>query len=211
MQIALISAASAFIIIALPFLAVILFLVQHFYLRTSKQLRLLDLEAKAPLYSQFMDTISGLATIRAFDWQRRLQDDNYVLLDSAQRPYYLLFCIQRWLNLVLNLLIAGLGVVLLGVAIGLKGTVSAGAVGLAMVNIITLGETLQYAIIEWTALETSLGAVSRISGFIRDTPCESESSKMCDVPGSWPSHGAIEFRNISASYGYVIHELRAKS
>lgn len=44
-----IAVASPFIIISYPVLAAILYLIQMFYLRTSRQLRLLDLEAKAPL------------------------------------------------------------------------------------------------------------------------------------------------------------------
>jgi len=31
-------------------------------------MRLLDLEAKSPLYSHFIESLSGLVTIRAFGW-----------------------------------------------------------------------------------------------------------------------------------------------
>ncbi len=41
---------------------------QKYYLRTSRQMRLLDLEAKSPLYSHFIESLSGLVTIRAFGW-----------------------------------------------------------------------------------------------------------------------------------------------
>lgn len=40
---------SPYIAISYPFLVVLLYFVQRFYLRTSRQLRLLDLEAKSPL------------------------------------------------------------------------------------------------------------------------------------------------------------------
>jgi hypothetical protein len=45
----LIAVASPFIIVSYPALAGMLYVIQMFYLRTSRQLRLLDLEAKAPL------------------------------------------------------------------------------------------------------------------------------------------------------------------
>ena len=41
---------------------------QKYYLRTSRQMRLLDLEAKSPLYSHFIESLAGLVEIRAFGW-----------------------------------------------------------------------------------------------------------------------------------------------
>ncbi len=41
--------ASPYIAISYPFLGLLLYIVQRFYLRTSRQLRLLDLEANSPL------------------------------------------------------------------------------------------------------------------------------------------------------------------
>lgn len=46
---AVIATSSPFLAITYPFLIVILFVIQKFYLRTSRQIRLLDLEAKSPL------------------------------------------------------------------------------------------------------------------------------------------------------------------
>jgi len=83
---------------------------QKFYLRTSRQMRLLDLEAKSPLYSHFIETLSGLTTIRAFGWTEIFREQNLALLDTSQKPYYLLFCIQRWLGLVHDLLVTALAV-----------------------------------------------------------------------------------------------------
>ena len=48
-QAAVIATSSPFLAISYPFLMAILFGIQKFYLRTSRQLRLLDLEAKSPL------------------------------------------------------------------------------------------------------------------------------------------------------------------
>jgi hypothetical protein len=41
--------SSLYLAISYPPLAALLYVVQRFYLRTSRQLRLLDLEAKSPL------------------------------------------------------------------------------------------------------------------------------------------------------------------
>lgn len=41
--------ASLYLAISYPILGILLYVVQRFYLRTSRQLRLLDLEMKSPL------------------------------------------------------------------------------------------------------------------------------------------------------------------
>lgn len=46
---AVVATSSPYLAIAYPFLILILWIIQKFYLRTSRQLRLLDLEAKSPL------------------------------------------------------------------------------------------------------------------------------------------------------------------
>lgn len=48
-QAAVMLTASPYIAISYPFLGLLLYIVQRFYLRTSRQLRLLDLEANSPL------------------------------------------------------------------------------------------------------------------------------------------------------------------
>jgi len=48
-QAAIVATSSPYIIIGYPILLGLLYVVQKVYLRTSRQLRFLDLEAKAPL------------------------------------------------------------------------------------------------------------------------------------------------------------------
>jgi len=186
--------------IVLPFALIALYILQLFYLRTSRQIRHLDLEAKSPLYSHILETVNGLTSIRAFGWQSRFYDKNTQLLDISQRPFYLMYCIQRWLNLVLDLFIAALAVLLITMAIQMKETTSAGAIGLAMVNVLGFNENLSEFILSWTSLETSLGAIARLRTFEAETPSEPIISQPREIPESWPSHGSIEFNDITALY-----------
>ncbi|KAL1981835.1 hypothetical protein VTN96DRAFT_2080 [Rasamsonia emersonii] len=59
-------AVGKYLAVCVPFLAVVLSFVQLYYLRTSRQVRLLDIEAKAPLYTHFLETVRGISTVRAF-------------------------------------------------------------------------------------------------------------------------------------------------
>jgi ATP-binding cassette subfamily C (CFTR/MRP) protein 1 len=189
-----------YLLAVLPALFLLLYHVQNFYLRTSKQLRHLDLESKAALHTKFLETCSGLTTIRAFNWQENTNTEFLTLLDRSQEPVYLLPSVQRWLQLVLNLVVAGLTILVLGVAISVENKVKPAAIGVAFLNATTLGESLTNFIVSWTSLETSLGAVARISSFCRGTPAEKEPDVAEEMPYDWPPRGAIEFRNVSASY-----------
>lgn len=192
----------------MPPVLLLMWILQKFYLRTSRQMRLLDLEAKSPLFSQFLESLSGLVTIRAFGWSSRFEEQNLILLDASQKPYYLLFCIQRWLELTLDLTVTGLGVVLMVMIVKLRSEVGAGYVGLAILNVITFSQSLSSIIRNWTMLETSIGAIARIRQFVATTENENRPEEVLPLPdgGSdrssqpWPPMGAIDFHNVSAAY-----------
>lgn len=133
---ALIATGSKYMAISVPFLLISLFLLQHFYLKTSRQLRLLDLESRSPLYSHLLDTVEGLATIQAFGWEADFRIVNSKLLDVTQRTYYMLNCIQRWLTLVLDLIVAAEAVIVISLAVSLRHTTSVGLLGVSLNSIL---------------------------------------------------------------------------
>jgi ABC-type multidrug transport system fused ATPase/permease subunit len=196
----LIGVASAYAAIAFLILLTALFFIQKFYLRISRQLRLLDLEAKSPLYSQFMECISGLATIRAFGWQRALEEKNRKLLDQSQKPFYLLFAIQRWLTLILDLMVAAMAVLLIILVVTLRGKISPGFVGVALLNVILFSQSIKMLLTFWTNLETHIGSIARIKSFTESTELENLTLETRLPPPEWPQSGAVEFDNIVAEY-----------
>ncbi|KAK5137623.1 hypothetical protein LTR08_007918 [Meristemomyces frigidus] len=197
--------------LALPVIFGTVYLLQNIYLRTSRQLRYLDLEAKAPLYSHFLETLSGLTTIRAFNWRIQMAAKNQELLDMSQRPFYLLYCVQRWLRLVLDLIVAGIAVVLVTLATQVRSTTSPSALGVALVNVLNFSITLGFLVEKWTALETSIGAVARVKGFECDVISENGPGEESDTPAEWPSAGELDIDNVSVVYGPdtppVLHEI----
>ncbi|TVY44056.1 ABC transporter [Lachnellula occidentalis] len=199
-QMVLIGVASKYAAISFPIVLVALFFIQKFYLRTSRQLRYLDLEAKSPLYSQFMECLSGLATVRAFGWQQALEDKNRKLLDESQKPFYLLFAVQRWLTLVLDLVVAAIAVLLIVLVTQLRGIISPGFVGVALLNVLLFSQSIKMLLTFWTNLETHIGSIARIKEFTATTSTESLPGGKDTPPPSWPARGAITFRNLSAEY-----------
>ena len=191
-----------YLAITLPFVVGIVFVIQKFYLRTSRQVRLLDIEAKAPVYLHFLETVSGAATIRPFGWERSFTRTLESLLDRSQRAVYLLYCVQQWLALVLDLIVAVLAVILVATVVTWRSSFGAGAVGVSLVMIMTFNRTLMSVVKYWTMLETSVGAVSRIKTFVSTTASEEADTETVAVPKDWPALGHIEYKDVVASHAW---------
>ncbi|ODA81829.1 hypothetical protein RJ55_00334 [Drechmeria coniospora] len=161
--------------------------------------RLVDIEAKAPIYKLFIETTQGLPTIRSFGWGPAFAKRNADVLNSSQRPIYMLFCIQLWLALVLDLVVGGLAVLIVVSATAATSTVSAGSLGVALVLVLQFSSMLAQCVQAWTLMETSIGAVSRVQQFVLNTPSEHPGSG--PPPPAWPVRGAIDFQSVQASYG----------
>jgi ABC-type multidrug transport system fused ATPase/permease subunit len=202
MNLSLICVGSSYMASTVPFTLSALYCIQKFYLRTSRQIRLLDLEAKSPLYRQFTETLEGVISIRAFRWQKNFNRAILGQLDYSQKPYYLLFCIQRWLNLVLDLTVAAMAIIVVALALCVPTSRAAAAnIGVALVSVLEFNSNLQTLIRSWTEAEMSLGSVSRTKAFGEDTPNEGPDgdSLDSDVGETWPV-GAVEASNLTVIY-----------
>jgi len=151
---------------------------------------------------QFLETISGLATLRAHAHTPASLRTTHGLIDRSQKPFYLLIMVQQWLTLVLDLTVMGLALLVTGLAVRLRADVSVGLAGVSLVQLISLAETLKLLIQFWTSLETSLGAVARIKSFAASTPPEEREGDepFVAVPAGWPARGQVEIENLAASY-----------
>jgi ABC-type multidrug transport system fused ATPase/permease subunit len=175
-------------------------LLQRFYLQTSRQVRLLEIEAKAPLFTHFIESVSGAATIRAFGWQSHYQERNCRFIDTSQRLTYLLSCIHYWLDFVLNIIVMLLSVTLVSVVVTWVEKFSAGSVGVSLVMIVGFNSMLARLIQTWTDMESSIGAVTRVKRFVEETELEDHNSTNRDLPLEWPQAGALELSGVVASY-----------
>ncbi|KAL0933172.1 ABC multidrug transporter [Colletotrichum truncatum] len=209
----LIASASWYIAISFPVLILVFYYIQRAYLRTSRQLRFLDLEEKAPVYTHFLETLTGLSTLRAQAMVSPSIAHSYALIDRSQRPFYILLLTQQWLTLVLDLTTTALALLVVGLAVRLRSTVSVGLTGVSLVQLISFTETLKLLIQFWTSLETSIGAVARIKNFAEETPDEIEEDALRrqvlrsggqqvldTIVSGWPHRGVVELQDVSASY-----------
>lgn len=192
---------SQYLAVSIPLFAIALYYLQRFYLQTSRQVRVLGIEAKGPLYTHFIESVAGGSTIRAFGWQTHYQQRNCQLIDTYQRPEYIQRCIQNWLALVLDIIVTILAVVLVTIIITWRDRFSAGSVGVSLVMVTGFNSTLARLITSWTTMESSIGAVARVKRFVAETEAEKHGGLPgVAVPSEWPKEGSLEFANVVASY-----------
>ncbi|KAJ4482345.1 P-loop containing nucleoside triphosphate hydrolase protein [Lentinula aciculospora] len=199
-------------IVALPYMAAVVFgvvvvfyLVQWFYLATSKRVRRLDLASKTPLYTLYQETMefNALLTIRAAGAEGHFLDSSEILLARSQRPFYLTRNVAAWLVSSIGVMtsIVNTSVVLL--AIATRRSASAGLFAAAMSQAISLQDMLNTMLTSWTKLEMAAVSLERNLDLVNLPPEDDDS----EGPGisdeqdkEWPSRGEIELINVMAKY-----------
>ncbi|PMB71894.1 Canalicular multispecific organic anion transporter 2 [Beauveria bassiana] len=199
-DIGIISSGAKYTPPVMVFLLGILYAIQHYYLRTSRQLRYLELETTAPMITHFTETISGISHIRGLGWQRAFNAELALRLNNAQRPFYYLYCVQQWLTLALDFTTFVCAVTLISVATVFPESTSDSAIGLALLNLISFSTAASWFLRSWVALEISLGGLARIKAFCKHTPVEEDPEDAEPVPEDWPASGRIDYERVSANY-----------
>lgn len=112
--------------------------------------------------------------------------------------------VQQWLTLVLDLMVTGLALLVVGLAVKLRDSVSVGSTAVSLIQLISFAETLKILISFWTTLETSIGAVSRIKDFQEQNPKEEDvedGGQPQAMTAGWPLRGDMLIEGITVSYG----------
>lgn len=123
-------------------------------------------------------------------------------VDAALATDYLLFCLNRWLSLVLQLIVSVLTVGIL--AVSLFSEQGTGAeIGVALNVILVTTGTLVALVSSWTGMETSLGAIARLKGIEEHTSQEDQPWEKTVPEGNWPARGGVTLKNFAAGYRYV--------
>ncbi|CAK1540432.1 unnamed protein product [Leptosia nina] len=187
-----------FMVVILP-IGVIYYIIQRFYVATSRQLKRLESISRSPIYSHFGESITGATTIRAYGLADRFVEESERGVDHNQACYYPSCIANRWLairlEMVGNLIIffAALSVVL-----G-RETIDPGIVGLSISYALQITQILNWLVRMTSEVETNIVAVERIKEYY-DTPSEA-AWNLPNGPGStWPETGALQLERLTLCY-----------
>jgi ATP-binding cassette subfamily C (CFTR/MRP) protein 1 len=195
-------ATPVFVALILPLGALYLY-IQRYYLRTSRELKRLDSVSRSPIYAHFQESLSGMSTIRAYNQQKRFELENEWRVDANLRAYYPSISANRWLAVRLEFLgsviiLAAAGFAIISVAS--NSGLSAGTVGLAMSYALQITQSLNWIVRQTVEVETNIVSVERVLEYAALPSEAPEIISKNRPPISWPSQGALAFKNYSTRY-----------
>ncbi|KAF9436259.1 hypothetical protein BGZ76_004464 [Entomortierella beljakovae] len=170
------------------------------YLPISRDLKRLNSNSKSPILNHFNETLNGLATIRAYGFQKRFTSRNLVNLDNNNRTFFLLWSTNRWLHWRVD--IAGASVAFITGVLVLQnwGKIAAGWAALSMTYSLMFTGTIVWVIRIYAMNEMNLNSVERIVEYMdleEEPPAIIEGSR---PPASWPHAGEIVVENLTMRY-----------
>ncbi|KAF8942501.1 Multidrug resistance-associated protein 1, partial [Haplosporangium gracile] len=193
-------------LLASPFIAFIYFLIQKYYLHTSRVAKRVFRITKSPVFQDFQETLAGVSTIRAMGLQDRFIKANSRWCDIHANAFVAYgYCI-RWMeiqvqmiNVFITLLVA-LWFVLLP-----QGSVNAATAGLALSFAMSNAQALIWLTRHYCDMYLHLIAIERVEEYSEmrtEAPLltvpDSEAGRALDK--HWPQEGKIEFFDYSTRY-----------
>ncbi|KAJ3348660.1 hypothetical protein HDU83_001130 [Entophlyctis luteolus] len=193
------SAIPWFTIPCIPAL-VIYYFISMVYRTTARELKRLDSTSKSPLYTNFGETLVGIATIRAYADQNRFIIRNDAVTNTNNSPYFLLTTAANWLSFRLQMI--GALLVLCAALIGvLSKALSPSLFGLCLSYSLSVTQVLSMLIQNFTQCEISMNSVERVETYAYRVPVEADAVIAANrPPPEWPLKGAILFKNVIMRY-----------
>ncbi|XP_014663259.1 PREDICTED: multidrug resistance-associated protein 7-like [Priapulus caudatus] len=189
-----------FSLLLLP-LAAIYYHIQKYYRHTSRELKRLASVTLSPVYAHFSETLTGLASIRAFRATARFMQENQNTLEINQKANFAGQVASQWLNVRLQLLgvVMVTGVAFITVLEHHYQSVNTGLVGLAISYALSVTNLLSGVISSFTETEKQMVSVERAQQYIADIASERHEGLLL-VSESWPSEGVVKFQNVRMAY-----------
>ncbi|KAG0043171.1 hypothetical protein BGZ83_011761 [Gryganskiella cystojenkinii] len=183
-----------------------------YYRSSSRELKRIDSILRSSLYAHFAETLSGLATIRAYREQARFIEKNAFFIDLENRPYFMSYSIQRWLGVRLET-IANILVLVTSLMGVIKRTdIDPATIGLVLSYSMSVTGTFNWCVRQYAEVENNMNAVERLHHYSENLEMEADPIIPDNRPAeSWPSEGAISIKNLEMRYRpdlpTVLHDL----
>ncbi|XP_053193733.1 multidrug resistance-associated protein 1 [Scomber japonicus] len=192
--------ATPLVTIIIPFLGLLYFFVQRFYVASSRQLKRLESVSRSPIYTHFNETLLGTSVIRAFGEQARFIRESDQRVDHNQKAYYPSIVANRWLAVRLEFVGSCIVSFAALFAVIARESLSPGIVGLSVSYALQLTASLTWLVRMSSDVETNIVAVEKVKEY-SDTKKEAEwKHEASTLPPGWPTEGCIDIRGYGLRY-----------
>ncbi|CAK6954585.1 cystic fibrosis transmembrane conductance regulator [Scomber scombrus] len=198
-------------IAAIP-LGVIFVILRKYFLRTGQQLKLLEAEARSPIFSHLIISLKGLWTIRAFGRQTYFETLFHKALNTHTATWFHYLSALRWFLFRCDMIFVLFFTAAAFIAVGTNQD-KPGEVGIIVALAMLILGTFQWAVITSITVDGLMRSVDRVFKFI-DLPSE---ELMPGKPGSgkggpdlvidnphardcWPNRGQMNVQGLTVKY-----------
>lgn len=193
------------------------------YTRTQLSVKSLQSAAQSPIFTFFMESVSGRAVIRSRPrFQQAFADDLARRMRIFSRAAETQYNLNRWISMRADGCAAVIALATGILAVTSSADVSAGRLGFSLTSAIGLGQTILTMVRSMNELEAELNSFYRVREY---ASLPHEDHKVVDdnalplsaapaavvVPEYWPSKGRIQFQNVSVKYALdgpdILHDV----
>lgn len=197
-------------IAAIP-LGVIFIVLRKYFLRTGQQLKLLEAEARSPIFSHLIISLKGLWTIRAFGRQTYFEMLFHKALNTHTATWFHYLATLRWFLFRCDMIFVLFFSAAAFIAVGTNQD-KPGDIGIIVALAMLILGTFQWAVITSITVDGLMRSVDRVFKFV-DLPSEEPSpvkpssqtgpDLVIDNPHAqdyWPNRGQIHVQGLTVKY-----------
>ncbi|TFY56998.1 hypothetical protein EVG20_g8713 [Dentipellis fragilis] len=188
-------------LIAFAVVSVLYVAAAAFYRASARELKRLDAILRSTLYSHFSESLSGLATIRAYGETERFFNENMSRVDVENRAYWLTVTNQRWLGIRLDFFGTLLTLAVSMLTVGTRFKISPAQTGVVLSYILSVQQAFGWMVRQMAEVENDMNSVERIvyyAKYIEQEPPHEIPDQAPKAP--WPQNGQVELKDIVLKY-----------
>jgi ABC-type multidrug transport system fused ATPase/permease subunit len=178
---------------------VLYWMIGALYIVSSRDLKRLESVTRSPVFTLVGEVLSGSVVIRAYGDASRFTRHCLRLIDKTNRPFYMLWCENRWLSVRVDCL-ATITSFIVAIFLVYAEHIDAALAGFILSFTIQLVNAVLWVMRMYTQLEINANSVERVDEYLA---LESERFGQGKTPPEeWPSRqgGAIEVRDLCVRY-----------
>ena len=181
-------------------IAFLYYLVGFFYLTLSRELKRYESITKSPIHQHFSESLTGVATIRAYGVESRFMKQNLQAIDNNNRPFFYLWVANRWLSFRIDV-VGSLVMFFAGIFVLLSiGKIDAGLAGLSLSYAIAFSESALWVVRLYANVEMNMNSVERLQEYLEVEQEPPYEVKETEPPTNWPEKGQISVNDVSLRY-----------
>ncbi|KAK3596597.1 hypothetical protein CHS0354_020940 [Potamilus streckersoni] len=187
-----------FLAVIVP-LGILYYLIQRFYIPTSRQLKRIESTTRSPVYTHFGEILVGTSTVRAYGLTDRFITEAKEKVDHNQVFYFAGIASNRWLGLRLEF-IGNLIVFAAAIFAVVSSSSTGGMVGLSISYALQVTGALNFMVRMSSDLESNIVSVERVKEYMEiATEADWVVENHRPIQG-WPEKGRVQFDDYSCRY-----------